>query len=243
MNNFFYGYRYEEFEFDGRQAIMVFPNNAEPDGNWLLKTEYWGAFPQVELEMLGKGFCLAYLKNDSRFAAYEDCRRKSEFVKYVSEKYGLKNKCIPVGYSCGGAHAVNFAGFFPECVCCIYIDAPVLNFCDYPGRYGDEECEKVWENEFVKAYPDMTRAKLFDFKYHPINRISVLKENRIPIIMLYGTEDQTVRYSRNGRLLEDEYRDCPELLTVIPRNLQGHHPHGSIEDMSVLTDFLIEKSR
>lgn len=238
MDKFHNEYDCEEFEFEGRRAVIVFPHNADDKKRWLLKTEYWDAFPAAELEMLKLGFHLAYVENETRFATYEDCARKARFVRFVSEKYGLNDKCVPVGYSCGGAHAVNFAGFFPQCVSCIYIDAPVLNFCDYPARHSSEECERVWESEFVRAYPGITRAKLIGFKNHPIGKIPTLTEYKIPIIMLYGTEDTTVDYNLNGRLLEEEYADYPELLTVIPIKYRGHHPHGGITVPTQLIEFL-----
>lgn len=222
------GYKCEEFEFENKKAIIVFPNETEPCKNWLLKTEYWDGYPQTEIEMLKRGFHLAYVQNETRFATKSDCERKARFVKFISEKYSLRDKCTLVGYSCGGAHAFNFAGYFPECVCCIFTDAPVLNFCDYPGRLSCEKCEKVWDNEFIVAYPGITRAKLLSFENHPINRTDILKKYKIPIIMLYGTEDETVLYDKNGRLLEIEYEDSPELLTVIQRYIQGHHPHGFV---------------
>lgn len=236
------GFECEKFVFDGKNAIAVLPKKA--NGGWLIKTEYWGAFPALEIEMLKRGYALAYIENETRFATFADCKRKSEFAYFMAEKYGLSGKCIPIGYSCGGAHAVNFAGFFPENVCCMLIDAPVLNFCDYPGRLPADRCEGVWENEFVKAYPGVTRAGLLDsFLFHPLNRIKALQENQIPIIMLYGTEDKTVNYKMNGRLLELEYEKYPDLLTVIPREYQGHHPHGTVWNMGGLADLLCEKSR
>ena len=242
-NNLWHGYKKEEFEFKGKRAILVFPKTKESSGSWLLKTEYWNAFPQVELAMLERGFHLAYLENLSRFATKEDCDRKAEFADYLAGRFGLKQKCVPVGFSCGGAHAINFAGFYPEYVSCVFIDAPVLNFCDYPGRLPADRCENVWENEFVKAYPEITRAGLLNnFPFHPLNRTKALQENKIPIIMLYGTEDKTINYEMNGRLLETEYDNCSELLTVIPRNLQGHHPHGGLEDITPIVDFIIRNT-
>ena len=238
-----HGFRYESFMFDDKDAIIVFPNEAESERNWLLKTEYRDAFPETEIEMLKRGFHVAFVGNDSRFAAESDCTRKTKFVEYVSKRFGLRDKCVTVGYSCGGAHAVNFAGMYPNSVCCIYIDAPVLNFCDYPGRLPADGCENVWENEFVKAYPGITRAGLLNnFLFHPLNSIKTLQEHKIPIIMLYGTEDCTVNYNQNGKLLELEYEDCRELLTVIPRVLQGHHPHGGIYEMKKLIELLWNKS-
>lgn len=245
------GFEIKEFEFEGKDARIVFPHNetaedkkniARADGRWLLKTEYWGAFPEVEIEMLKRGFHLVSIQNISRFATEEDCERKARLVKFISETYNLRDKCVIVGYSLGGAHAFNFAGFHPECVSCIYVDAPVLNFCDYPGRMPSEECEGVWENEFIYAYPGVSRAMLLDFKNHPINKVPVLKEHKIPIIMLYGSEDMSVNYHLNGRLLEMEYKDN-DLLKVIPRALQGHHPHGGLYDKTELIEFILDKSK
>ena len=219
-----HGYKAEKFEFEGREAIIVFPNT-ERNGSWGLKTEYWDAFPDTELTMLSRGYHIAWVKNISRFATREDYDIKARFVKYISKKYGLKNKCIPVGMSCGGAHAVQFAGYYPKCVECMFIDAPVLNFLSYPGKLSAGQ-EGIWENEFRVAYPDMERYMLFGSDIHPICRVKTLIENKIPIIMLYGTEDKTVIYEENGALFEGAYKDHPELLKVMPISLRGHHPHG-----------------
>lgn len=240
MSSLWNGFETKKFIFNGREAILVFPKE-NANKSWALKTEYWDAFPEVEAELLKRGFHIAYLKNRSRFATVDDCKAKAELADFLSREYGLSSKCVPIGYSCGGAHAVVFAGLFPEKVQCMYIDAPVLNFCDYPGRLNDEHCEKVWEDEFVKAYPDITRAKLFDFKNHPINYIPVITENKIPVIMLYGNEDTVVDYSKNGKLMELEYKDNP-LLTVVERTGQGHHPHGGeIHHRAKVIDFIINQ--
>ena len=61
----FHGFEQKEFTFEGRKAVLVFPPQPEAHGNWLLKTEYWDAFPEIELEMLRRGYHLAYLQNTS----------------------------------------------------------------------------------------------------------------------------------------------------------------------------------
>lgn len=232
------GFRKEEFEFEGTPASLVFPDGTA-NSRWLLKTEYRDAFPGVEIELLKHGFHVAYLKNRTRFATRDDCDAKARFAAYLHDKRGLSGTCVPIGLSCGGAHAFNFAGFHPELTECIYVDAPVLDFSDFPGRTGDSECERVWDAEFVKAYPGVTRAMLSTFGNHPIGKAGILKQHRIPILMLYGTEDKTVNYASNGGLLEREYADAPELLTVIPRKGQGHHPHGGLRDLTPVTKFIL----
>jgi len=238
-----FGFDMECFEFEGKEAIIVFPEEPEENRNWTIKTEYWGAFPDIEINLLKKGFHVTYLKNTNRFATKEDCRLKAEFVDFVAEKYDLRSKCVPVGMSLGGAHAVNFAGFYPEKIACMYIDAPVLNFLSLPGKIGNDFCERVWEKEFIYAYPEITRDKLLNFEMHPMNRIDTLIENEIPILMAYGTEDMTVIYSENGKILEMAYENHPGLLTVIPVGNRGHHPHGKIGDNSEIVNYIIEHTR
>ena len=41
------GYKRIEFIFEGRTAIVVFPNEPNEKKNWLLKTEYFAAFQDL----------------------------------------------------------------------------------------------------------------------------------------------------------------------------------------------------
>ena len=245
MTEIWYGFNRKVFEFKGRQATVAFPKENDKRMRWVLKTEYREDFPETEIQLLEKGFHVAWLETANLFAVKEDCDLKAEFCDYLHKEYGLCEKCALVGFSCGGAHAVNFAGFYPEKVSCMFIDAPVLNFLSFPGKIGNSICENAWNIDFVKCYPGITRTKLFGFDNHPIGKVNILKENRIPIIMLYGTDDAVVDYNENGRLLELEYADCPELLKAIPRTAQGHHPHGFLEnpeDKYTVRDFIIANS-
>ena len=118
MTETWHDFRMERFEFEGREAIVVFPKEAREGCPWLLKTEYWDAFPDVEIKLVEKGFHLAYVKNKHRWFTKEECALKARFVKHVSDTYGLNKKCVPVGMSCGGGYAVKFSGLYPELVKC-----------------------------------------------------------------------------------------------------------------------------
>lgn len=247
MNELWNGFRCEKFTFEDRDAIVVFPDAPAENGRIVLKTEYWGAFPDVEIQLLKNGYHLAYVKNRTRFATKEDCDTKAAFVKFLAAKYNLSEKCIPVGMSCGGAHAVRFAGCYPELIACMYIDAPVLNFCDFPGKWTGGSRGDIWGNEFVKAYPDIRHYQLMNFPHHPINMADTLVANQIPIVMVYGLEDATVIYEENGKLLEEAYGGS-ELLKVIPVGARGHHPHGLVSYSGVpnntpIVQFLLDHSR
>lgn len=242
MKEDWHGFESEEFLFEGHDATVVFPK-VKPVGKIAIKVEYWNAFPDVEIKLLERGFHVVGVDNISRFATKEDCDIKARFLDYIAEKYGITGKCVPVGMSCGGAHALRFAGFYPELVSCVFIDAPVLNYCSFPGKIGDEDCERVWENEFIKAYPGIKRSHLLKFNEHPINMADVLIENKIPVIMVYGTDDKSVIYEENGKLLEDAFEGT-DLLKTIRVGCRGHHPHGMIdlEDNKIIADWIAENS-
>lgn len=241
MNENWRGFRAERFQFEGRDAIIVFPETSKEGSPWLLKTEYWNAFPDVEIRLLNEGFHVAFLKNHNRWATQEECAAKARFVRYISTTYNLNSKCVPIGMSCGGAYAVKFGGLYPELVKCMYIDAPVLNFCSVPGKYGDAWREATWDREFVVAYPGIQRYQLPGWNEHPICQADSLREHGIPILLVYGMEDATVAYEENGKLLADALSETG-LLKEIPVPSRGHHPHGMIKDNQPIVDFILSNT-
>lgn len=232
-----HGFEMHEFTFEDRLAVIVFPEKANEKKSWTIKTEYWDAFPETEIELLKRGYHVTYLKNNNRWGTKADADAKAHFTEYISREYGLAKKCIPVGMSCGGCHAVNFAGFHPECVQCMFIDAPVLNFVDIPANLSIPGNAPMWE-EFKAAYPGIKRADLLHFDNHPMNKAPILIENKIPILMLYGTDDTVVIYEQNGMMLEEIYADHPGLLTIVKRESQGHHPHGFPARPDIVADWI-----
>lgn len=240
-NETWFGYEMTRFTFEDREAIIVFPKSVRSGSPWALKTEYWNAFPDVEVRLLEQGYHVAYVKNNHRWFTREECDAKARFVRFVSKTYGLNSKCVPIGMSCGGGYAVKFGGMYPELIQCMYIDAPALNFCSIPGNLGVPLCETLWEEEFIYAYPGIKRYQLPGCQEHPLCFADSLVAHRIPVLIVYGKEDQTVLYEENGKLLADAYEGTG-LLTTIAVNSRGHHPHGMIGDNSVIVDYILKHS-
>ena len=78
------GFKRIDFEFDGKHAILVFPHEANENKNWMLKTEYFDAFPEFEIQMLNRGWHLAYVANVTRWCLDEDLDRKARFAEYLA---------------------------------------------------------------------------------------------------------------------------------------------------------------
>ena len=83
-------------------------------------------------------------------------------------------------------------------------------------------------------------SKLFNFDNHPIQKVPTLIENNIPIILLYGDQDLTLIPSDHCALMIDAYKNRPDLLKVIVRRWQGHHPHGLLDKSYIIADFICE---
>ena len=240
MSETWFGFDCDRFEFEGKPAVVVFPDkNVTPIKKVVIKSLYWEAFPDVEFNLLRKGYHVAYVRTMNRFGVKEDCDRKARFLKFISEKYGFDGKCGLIGMSLGGCHAVRFAGFYPELVSCIWLDAPVLNLHSYPGKFGNAECEGVWQKEFEDAYPGVKRYQLHTMDIHPIAKADILIENKIPVLLSWGTEDCSVNFNENGRLLMEAYEGTG-LLTPLRVGLRGHHPHGKIGKNDEIIDWIAE---
>ena len=230
----FFGYECRDFVLDGYNCKLVIPKKADPRGRWLIKTEYFDHFPAFQLEMLSRGYHLAYVENRTRWMVPEDVEAKEKLAQYLVSEYGLNEKCVPVGISCGGLHAVYFAAKYPERIAALYIDAPVMNLLSCPAAIGRRATINISE---LEAGTGLTIKDLLNYRNHPIDKKEILLENKIPIIMVYGDSDSVVPYDENGKYLEEFYRaNGGDIVTICKPGCE-HHPHG-LEDVTPIVEFV-----
>jgi hypothetical protein len=234
------GYNVKELEIEGKHVWIAIPEKPNENRDFAFKTEYWGAFPNVETRLVDAGFHIVGVRNETRFAPDSDLDREARIFDILSEKYGLNRKCVPLGMSLGAAHALRFAGRHPDRVKCMWIDAPCTNYFYCPASF--DRYDDVFETEFQKAFPNTKCYELLGSKINPVFAAETMIEYKIPLIMTYGTLDTILEYNYNGRLLEEAFEAHPELLTVIPVSLRGHHPHGLMHDNTPIVDFILKNT-
>lgn len=232
----FESYKTENFIFEEHEAKLVLPKLNKPIGI-AIKTEYWGAFPDTERRLVDSGMLLCYIKNDNRWGTDSDLDRKARFIKHIAERYGLPKKCVPVGMSCGGLFAIKFAAKYPELINCLYIDAPVLNYMSCPCGFGVGNPLSPTMDEILNALK-ITMPELLAYRDMPLDKLPLLIENRIPVIMVAGDSDTTVPYIENGAFLEREYSKTNIDFEVYIKEGCDHHPHG-LEDPTPVIDFIL----
>ena len=218
------GYRRLDFIFMGHPAILVCPNNPTEYKKWLLKTEYFGAFPAYELAMLERGYYVAHVKNTTRWCLPEDTERQAAFCEFLKDEFGLAKTCMPVGMSCGGMQAIYLAAKYPHLASALYLDAPVLNLLSCPCSIGRENGGKMYE-EFVNA-TGRTISTLLNDRNHPIDYADQLIAHRIPLALIGGEADTVVPYLENGAVLAQKYRASSVPFMEVVKPDCDHHPHG-----------------
>lgn len=231
-----YGYRRLNFDFEGLAACLVCPKEANRSGHsprWLFKIEYFEAFPSFELAMLERGWYVAHVDNRTRWATPADRAVWPRFCAYLSARWGLRQKCLPVGMSCGGMEAVYFASEHPELVAALYLDAPVMDLLSCP--YGMGKSESDFSAEF-EAATGLSRSEMLHYRDHPIDRAPALLAARIPVMMVSGDADRTVPYDENGQRLTAFYRENGGVIHEIIKAGGDHHPHG-LPDPAPLIEF------
>ena len=230
------GFKSIEFEFEKRKAIIVFPKSACEGKKWLLKTEYFGAFPNLEITMLERGYHLAYIANIPRWMVPDDIDVKARFAEFLIEKYSLNRKCVPVGMSCGGLHAVYFAAKYPEYISSLYLDAPVMNLLSTPMAIGRVRDSNNMIKEFFDA-TGITLSELLNYRNHPIDNAPAILAANIPIVLVSGDSDTIVPYHENGYYLSEFYKNGGGEILEIIKPGGDHHPHG-LEDNTPIIDFI-----
>ena len=89
-----------------RHAIVVVPKNAAPGNPWSWQGCYWNHQPQTEVELLRRGFHIAFIAPDP----VQQGKAWDLWYKFMTETHGLAKKSAFVGMSKGGVNEFNWGG-------------------------------------------------------------------------------------------------------------------------------------
>lgn len=101
------------------RCIVVAPKSAAPGNPWSWRGCYWDHEPQSEVELLRRGYHIAFIMcdPDQHWEAWYD---------FLTEKHGLSKRPAFNGMSRGGINEFAWATTHPDKVSCIYADNPAL---------------------------------------------------------------------------------------------------------------------
>ncbi len=237
------GYERYDFEFKGQPAIVVRPKQALPGRPWAWRGEFFGAFPNADIALLGKGFHLAYLGVPNLFGSPEAVTQWNGFYQELTGKYGFAKKVALIGLSRGGLYCYNWAAANPDQVACLYADAAVCDFKSWPGgklkRLGQGDgSEAEWQN-LLRAYHFKSDVEAVAYDKNPIDNLKPLAAAHVPVLHVYGDADDVVPWAENTGVVAERYRQLGGSILLISKSGVGHHPHG-LTDPTPIVDFIMK---
>lgn len=233
------------FDFEGCRAWVVPPSREAADGRpWTWTMQWADAFVERTgvLDLVDRGWHHVTIDTFKHRMDAEGLRVSRDFQHWLVEALGLAPKARLVGMSWGGFFSVRYAAAYPECVSRIYLDAPLLTFNSFSWIAPEADYEAVYSKIGPWAGRRPEGGDWNGDPEMPLNRLDALIAARIPILLLYGGQDQTVPPAMNCEALRARYRAAGlegTLLRVDRRDLFGHHPHGlDPGDTGEITGFL-----
>src|SRR5260370_34745055 len=95
------GYRSERFVLEGRDCILVQPDIPMRSSPWIWRTEFFGAFPALDLALLEAGFCVAYIHVPNIYGGPLGVRDLDQIFFRMVRTFGLFPPCVVGGFSSG----------------------------------------------------------------------------------------------------------------------------------------------
>ena len=241
-----HGYERIRFAFEGHDAWIVEPEKELALGRpWTWTMQWADAFVDRTgvLDLLARGWLHVHIDTFAHRMDEEGLRVSRALQRFLVETLDFAPRARLVGMSWGGFFSVRYAARFPDCVACIYLDAPLLTFADFAhlgaASTPTEEAAVIgpWaamppKNGDWKADPRM-----------PVNMAEALAAAHIPVLLLYGGQDATVSPAKNAEAFAARFQAAGGEITIEYRHLFGHHPHGLDPDKTApIVDFFAKWS-
>ena len=215
-----YGYQRTIFDFEGHKAWIVEPHSEwREDHPWTWTMQWAEAYVERTgvLDLLAKGWRHVTIDTFRHRMDDEGLRVSRAFQKYLVEELGFTPKAKLVGMSWGGFFSIRYATAFPDCVGKIYLDAPLLTF---GGGFDAAMDIGPWAKMPPKDGDWLADPRM------PVNMAGAVAKAGIPIFLLYGGQDQTVKPELNCEPFVERFNAAGGKIAVRRRFAYGHHPHG-----------------
>lgn len=234
------GFERHDFKYKGVKSLLVIPDSPAKGYPWVWRARFFGHQPQADIELLKRGFHLAYCDVAGLFGNQVAVERWNEFYQMLITQRGLSKKPALEGMSRGGLIIYNWASVNPEKVSCIYGDAPVCDIRSWPGGKGKGKGGGSAWKAALKAHR-ITDEESKSAKVSPIHKLKPIANAGIPILHVVGAADKVVPVDENSEIIEKKYKELGGNIHVISKPGIGHHPHA-LKDPRPIVDFILKHS-
>ncbi len=234
----FHGFQGYEFDFNGRNAKIVVPQNTAKGNPWVWRARFWGHEPQFDIALLERGFHIVYCDVAELFGNKEASSTWNQFYKFLT-KAGLSKQSVMEGMSRGGVYIYRWAAKYPKRVAAIYADAPVLDIKSWPGGKGKSAGSLYdWET-FKNDFGLKSESAAIAFNGNPLDMTYKIARGGYPILHVVGDADEVVPVEENTALFEREIKKAGGEINVFHKAGIGHHPH-SLQNPKPIVDFILK---
>jgi len=222
---------------DGWECRLAGPKRPAAGRPWIWRSLFWDAWPEFDLEMIKRGWYVAFIDNIGLYGNLERMKHLDEFYRIVTGELKLARKPCLEGFSRGGLTAFNWAAAHPDKTLAVYADNPVCDVRSWPGGKGKGAgAPKEWAECLEVFKLDEKSAK--SFKGNPLDKAEEIAKAGIPTIMVCGDSDEIVPFEENGEPMAAKLKAAGGRCEVIVKKGCGHHPH-SLENPAPLVDFVL----
>lgn len=221
-----YGFNRTKFNFSGFVAWVVEPDVKPLEGRPWTWTMQWAEAYVKRTGVpaaLAKGYHHVTIELFDTRMNDEGVKTAAAFQKYLVEKLSFAPKANLIGMSWGGFFSVRYASAHPENVRRIYLDAPLLSFEDFSPSKAPSEAARII-GPWAKQTPH--NGNWAEDSRMPVNLFRNIAEAEIPVLLLYGGQDQSVNPRKNSLVFAERFKNAGGKITVENRWAYGHHPHG-----------------
>lgn len=234
-------YKYEDYNFQGQYAKIVFPEKPNENMNWIWRARFWNHQPQVDIALLEKGFHLVYIDVVGMYGNETAVNLWTDFYFFIKNEFNLNEKVVLEGMSRGGIIVYNWASKNTEKVSCIYVDAPVCDLKSWPGGLYEGVGSIMDWYMCMNAY-GLDEESILKFKNMPIYNCEIIATAKIPVLHVCGDKDKYVPLKENTAIVEKRIKELGGNIKVIIKKDIGHHPH-SLKNPKPIVDFIIKNSK
>ena len=221
--------------------IVIEPEKPLPGRPWAWRGEFFGAFPNADIELVRKGWHLAYMNVPNLFGSPKAVAHWEKFYDVLVKDHGLHAKPALIGLSRGALYCMAWATAHLDRTLAVYLDNGVCDFKSWPGGKpkglgaGRGSAEE-WQN-LLKAYDFKDDKEAIASKVNPVDNLTPLAKAKIPLLLVYGDSDKVVPHKENSELVYDRYKKMGGPVERIVKEGQDHHPRGLKDPQPILEFF------
>jgi pimeloyl-ACP methyl ester carboxylesterase len=241
------GFVRHDFVLDGARAIVVDPKRPLPGRPWAWRGEFFGAFPNADIELLKRGWHLAYIGVSDQFGSPKAMKHWQKFYDLLVMKHGLSPRPALIGLSRGALYCLAWAALHPEKTLLVYLDNGVCDFKSWPGGkpkgLGTGEGSPGEWQKLLKAMDFKDDREAIASQLNPVDNLAPLAKAKVPILLVYGDSDRVVPHRENSELVYDRYKALGGPVERIIKPGQDHHPHGLTDPQPIVEFFERARNR